>query len=357
MSFQLGVFLPSTRGGSILAHTSPPQTMPTWELNRTITQTAERAGFDFVLSQSKWRGYGGKSKHWDYALESFTLMSALAAATSTIQLYASIGIRTMPPAIVAKMASTIDEISGGRFGINIVAGWNQFEYAQMGLWAEDEYFKYRFQYAEEYLAVLQELWRTGRGNFKGKFFEIKDCVSLPTPKRKMPIVCAGQSDEALQFTAKYADYSFIGRLRDTPEQLGAVAKKVAEMGNAQGRKVGAYGLLNVIAEKTEKEAIEKRDYFIANADHEAIAEWMRASGRDATRSYDDLTEVQKTFMAFPFLATSYENVARHLDAVAEQGLAGMCFIFPDYAADLPRLIKHVLPLMKNWKAVRTAVPA
>src|SRR5277367_4349726 len=64
----------------------------------------------------------GKTEFWDHGLESFTLMAGLAAITSRIRLYASVAVLTIPPAIVARMASTIADISGGRFGVNIVSG-------------------------------------------------------------------------------------------------------------------------------------------------------------------------------------------------------------------------------------------
>jgi alkanesulfonate monooxygenase SsuD/methylene tetrahydromethanopterin reductase-like flavin-dependent oxidoreductase (luciferase family) len=60
-----------------------------------------------------------KSEFWDHGLESFTLMAGLAAVTKRIKLFASTGVLTIPPAIVARMAVTIDNISGGRFGVNI----------------------------------------------------------------------------------------------------------------------------------------------------------------------------------------------------------------------------------------------
>ena len=91
----------------------------------------------------KLRGFGGKSEFWDYNLESFTLMAGLAAVTSKIRLYASTAVLTLPPALVARMAVTIDSISHGRFGINIVSGWAKGEYEQMGLWPGDEHFARR----------------------------------------------------------------------------------------------------------------------------------------------------------------------------------------------------------------------
>lgn len=114
--------------------------MPTFELNKEIVLKAERYGFDFALSMIKMRGYGGKTQHWDYNLESFTLMAGLAAVTKKIKLFASIPILVFPPALAARMGSTIDSIAPGRFGVNIVTGWQTAEYDQMGLWPGSDYF-------------------------------------------------------------------------------------------------------------------------------------------------------------------------------------------------------------------------
>lgn len=90
--------------------------MPTFELNKQIVQKAESYGMDFALSMIKLRGFGGRTEHWDYNLESFTLMAGLAAVTSKIKLFASTAILTLPPALCARMAVTIDSIAPGRFG-------------------------------------------------------------------------------------------------------------------------------------------------------------------------------------------------------------------------------------------------
>jgi pyrimidine oxygenase len=127
----VGVFIPIGNNGWLISTTSP-QYMPTFDLNREVTQKAERYGFDFALSMIKLRGFGGPSQFWDHNLESFTLMAGLAAVTSRIRLFASVAVLTVPPAFAARMAVTIDSISHGRFGINIVSGWQQAEYTQMG---------------------------------------------------------------------------------------------------------------------------------------------------------------------------------------------------------------------------------
>ena len=201
---EIGVFIPIGNNGWLISTTSP-QYMPTFELNREIVQRAEHYGMDFALSMIKLRGFGGKSEFWDHNLESFTLMAGLAAVTQKIRLYASVAVLTIPPAIVARMATTIDSISGGRFGVNIVSGWAKAEYEQMGLWPGQEHFAKRYDYSTEYVRVMQELWETGSSDFKGEYFQMEDCKLSPKPSQRVKIVAAGQSDRGMAFAAEYGE--------------------------------------------------------------------------------------------------------------------------------------------------------
>ncbi len=347
----LGIFLPNAKGGAIMATGSPPQYYPTWDLNRKNAVIAEEAGFEFLLSMVKWRGFGGETNHWDYSLESFTLMAACAAVTSRIKLYASVAISTIHPGVIAKMTATIDDISRGRFGVNIVSGWNKLEYSQMGLWRGDEYYKQRYEYAAEYLDLLRRLWREERVTHRSAFFEFEDCKSYPKPSVDIPIICAGQSDRGIAFTGQYADFGFLGGQDDSLDDLRRLNEKLQAAASRHGRRVGAYVLLTVIAEETDEEAYSKRDFFIETSDKAAMAEWARVAGMDFSRAtYQDLAV--QTFMAIPYVAGSYQTVANYLDGLAESGLAGVCFIFPDYEQDLQRLVEHVLPRMKHRQAAQ-----
>ena len=174
----LGIFIPIGNNGWMMSVNSP-QYLPSFQLNRTIAAKAEAYGFNFLLSMVKLRGFGGPTEFWDHNLESFTLMAGLAAVTERIQLFASVALPTLPPALVARMAATIDDISNGRFGINIVSGWNRSEYAQMGLWPGDWFYERRYDYASEYVTILRELWATGQSDFRGEFFTMTRLPALP----------------------------------------------------------------------------------------------------------------------------------------------------------------------------------
>src|SRR5207249_11188553 len=116
-------------------------------------------------------------------------------------------ILTLHPAIVARMAVTIDSIAPSRFGINIVTGWQKAEFAQMGLWPGDEHYERRYEYASEYVSIIRELWTTGTSSFRGEYFHLDDCRLEPRPQGHVGIVCAGQSDRGVRFCAEHGDVS------------------------------------------------------------------------------------------------------------------------------------------------------
>ena len=267
---KLGVFLPIGNNGWIISTTSP-QYMPSFDLNRTVTEKAERFGFDFAMSMIKLHGFGGPSEYWDHNLDSFTLMAGLAATTSRIQLIATCAVLVVPPAITARMAMTIDSISNGRFGVNIVSGWQRREYTQMGLWPGAEHYKRRYEYCAEYVTILRELWATGRSDLKGQFFQMDDCRCSPLPKAQIPIVCAGQSDAGTRFAAEHVDYNFcVSFGENTPTAVAPSVARLVKATRETGRKCGALILIMIIAEETDAEAKAKWEHYKAGADLEAL---------------------------------------------------------------------------------------
>ena len=247
----IGVFIPIGNNGWLISETSP-QYMPTFELNKAVVQRAEHYGFDFALSMIKLRGFGGKTQFWEHNLESFTLMAGLAAVTSKIKIFATAATLTMPAPIVARMASTIDSIAPGRFGINLITGWQKAEYDQMGLWPGESHYKDRYNYLAEYATVLKELMETGVSDFKGKYLEMHDCRVSPKPTPGVKIICAGSSDEGLAFTATYADYSFaLGKGTNTPTAFAPVNQRLEAAASKTGRDVASYILFMIIADETD----------------------------------------------------------------------------------------------------------
>lgn len=349
---EIGVFIPIGNNGWLLSENAP-QYKPSFDLNKQITLSAEEHGLDFVLSMIKLRGFGGKTEFWDHNLESFTLMSGLAAVTSRIKIYATAATLVMPPAIVARMASTIDSISGGRFGVNLVTGWQRPEYSQMGLWPGDEHFANRYDYLAEYATILRELWGTGRSDLKGKYFQMDDCRLSPRPQADVKLICAGSSNAGMAFSAQYADYNFcFGMGVNTPTAFAPTVERMRVAAEKTGREVSSYVLFMIIADETDEAARAKWESYKAGADQEAIA-WLGLQGAADTKSGSD-TNVRQ--MADPVSAVninmgtlvgSYENVAKMLDEVPTvPGTGGVLLTFDDFVKGVEDFGTRIQPLMK-----------
>jgi pyrimidine oxygenase len=342
-----GIFIPIGNNGWMMSVNSP-QYMPSFRLNRAIAEKAEACGFNFLLSMVKLRGFGGRTEFWDHNLESFTLMAGLAAITERIQLFASVALPTLHPALVARMAATIDDISGGRFGINIVSGWNQSEYAQMGLWPGDWYYDRRYDYASEYVTILRELWATGHSDFTGEFFTLHDCRLSPRPQAgHVPLVCAGLSDRGMQFCAAYGDYQFIGG-HDDVAVTAAHTRRLLDFAAQTGRDVGPYALYFVITGETDAVAQQKWAYYREGADLEAIAYMTGQANLDVsggTAAY--MTQLQNAFaLNIGKVIGSHATVARQLDEVASiEGLKGVMCVFDDFVAGAEDFGRYVMPLL------------
>jgi alkanesulfonate monooxygenase SsuD/methylene tetrahydromethanopterin reductase-like flavin-dependent oxidoreductase (luciferase family) len=228
---ELGVFIPIGNNGWLISTTSPRYT-PSFDLNLQVVEKAERFGFGFALSMIKLHGFGGPSQFWDYNLESFTLMAGLASATSRIQLFATCTVLSLPPPIAARMAVTIDSISHGRFGVNIISGWQRREYTQMGIWPGADHYRRRYEYCAEYVTIMRELWESGRSDFKGDFFQMDDCRCLPLPTAKIPIICAAQSDASTRFACRL---QFLHRRREQSTDCGRAERRAFGRRDRQGR--------------------------------------------------------------------------------------------------------------------------
>lgn len=354
---KFGVFLPNGSNGYIPSAGSPLY-QPTFAHNLEISLEAEKQGLDFVLSMMKYRGFGGETGYWDACLESFTLMAAIASTTSTIGLFPSISILSQHPAVVARMVATIDDISGGRCGLNIVTGWNRPEYAQMGMWPGDEHYERRYEYATEYLEIIKTLWRDGRCTFDGEFFQLDDCAMFPRPAHDIPIVCAGQSPRGRQFVAESADHQFV--LEGT-SKLKAGVEDIKARAQETGREVGIYALYHMIVADTDEAAAATAADIVERADHGAIANILASASLDTNAAgtsaqlkaalEQGLEDGNMAFMGIPVVYGSAATVAQKIDAIgAATGIDGLLFSWPDFVDGIRRFGTEVMPRL----AVSTA---
>lgn len=359
-----GVFLPTTNNGYIYSVNSP-QYMPSYALNRQITVDAERYGYDFALSMVKYRGFGGETEYWDYAVESTVLMAALVEATTTLKIWASVGVLANNPAMIARSVATLDDASNGRFGVNIVAGWNRHEYEQMGLWPSDDYYRDRYAASGEFVGVLRELWNTGRVTHHGAYFDLDDCVVLPTPEHPITVVMPGQSPASLDIAAAHADVNFVLGPHD---ELKSARLALDERLTKTGRHCESAVLLGIIMADTDEEAVAEARHYMAGVDLGAQEGILAAARNDTTgtaagvglgRQRGEVPPItfdhperaaflQGSCWYAPHIVGSYERIAAYLDALdADAGVKLAALCFADYTRDVARFAERVVPLMRT----------
>jgi probable F420-dependent oxidoreductase len=149
--------------------------------------------------------------------EPLTCLAFLAACTENIQL--GMSVMVMPyrhPLYWAKIATTIDQLSTGRFIMGVGVGWMQEEFAAMGA-----PFKERGQISDEQLTVVKQLWQEDHVNFHGAYYHFDDIAFNPKPfqKPRIPVWIGGEGVHAQRRAAKYGDAWFPYFVRITPEEL------------------------------------------------------------------------------------------------------------------------------------------
>lgn len=171
-----------------------------WPEYLAMARAAEEVGFDSI-----WLGdhllFRGDGRPERGPWEAWTLLAGLAAVTEQITLgplVACVGFH--PPGLVAKMAATIDEISGGRFTLGLGAGWNKPEFGAFGIPADR-----RVQRFAEAFTIVRGLLAGERTSLDGEFHRAEDAVLLPVPCRRVPVMIGSNGPRMLALTLSYVD--------------------------------------------------------------------------------------------------------------------------------------------------------
>lgn len=353
----LGLFLPIQAGGWS-ASTLPRTTDWRFDYNQDLVLTAERLGFDLVFALSQWLPKGGYGGVFDgQALDSFATTAALTSVTQRILLISTIHVLYGPlhPLHLAKWGATLDHISGGRWGINVVTGHRAVEHEMFG-WDRIDHDK-RYGLAAEFLEVAQRLWSDDENfSFQGDSpWRLGGGYVSPKPRFGRPVlVNATGSDAGISFAARYSDIVFItspgaSDFARAIEVLPAHAARVKQAAREAGREVRT--LLNpmVISRETEAETWAYHDAIVAHQDHrtpegfsgfESDAHaWRGRVGLDAPkrRAIGGNIEVIGT----------PEQVVEQFVQLQRAGIDGLQLSFFDFKPDLEFFGDRILPLMKQ----------
>jgi probable F420-dependent oxidoreductase len=226
-----------------------------------LARLAEELGYssvwvaDHLLPPSPYGPvYGG-------VFEPITLLSYVAAVTTRVTLGTSVIILPLrDPFLLAKQAATVERLAPGRLVLGVGIGWEQSEFTALKI-----PFHERGARTDEALELIRALHRTGRGEFRGRFYAAESGVFAPTPSAPIPLMIGGTSDAALRRAARIGDLWQAFGL--TPEEFGARRRTLDSL--AAGRAVRAGTMLSITesAQATDDLARYARRWEAAGAEH------------------------------------------------------------------------------------------
>lgn len=324
---------------------------PTFESNLEIAGMLESAGFECMVPIARWRGFGGPSNFNGDCMETYTWAASLAARTKDIFLFATSHVPTLHPIVAAKMATTIDHISKGRFGLNMVCGWFTPEMEMFGVKMMEH--DTRYEYATEWVQVVEKLWREQWFDFKGQYFTINQGFADPKPYQtpRPVLISAGSSPKGREFAARFCDINFsVVENVETGKKWVDSMKKLAH--EEHKREIGTFTYSYAVVRDTEKEAKEYFDYYVhEKGDWEACDNICKIFGVESgSYSKEYFDTFRENFIAgwggYPLVGTP-EMVADKLVELSGTGLDGTLISMVDYNQELPYWNEKVMPLLEQ----------
>jgi FMNH2-dependent dimethyl sulfone monooxygenase len=357
-AYKLGLFGANCGGGMTLS-SAPERWRARWEDIERLYRMADDSGIEFILPIAKWRGLGGEADMWGRSFETFTHGAAAGAITKRIGIFVTAHVPLVSPAFAAKAIATIDHVTRGRAGLNIVCGWNPDEFGVHGVAIDGER---RYEQGLEWYRIYAKIFEGGAPfDWDGEFYKLKGVVTdpLPVQRPRPPVMSAGASGAGRQFAAQAADMLFTSSpdLEQTPRIVRTVREDAARL----GRETAVYIQTQIICRPTRGEAEDFYRYFAEeHADRDALEYFRRQ--RLSTLSKDarpgDLPYgkpnrftmgTDKAYAGLfpgvtPLLGTP-DDVVGHMRKLHAAGIAGSALVFLNYLDEMPYFVAEVLPRM------------
>jgi F420-dependent oxidoreductase-like protein len=289
-----------------------------WRVMRELAQRADEGPWESLWVYDHFHTVPVPSDEATH--EAWTLMAAFAAVTDRIrlgQMCTCMGYRN--PAYLAKVAATIDLVSGGRVEMGIGGGWYEHEWRAYGYGFPP--IKDRLAMLDEGVQIMQQAWRTGRATLQGAHYTVEDAIVQPRPLQEggIPVWVAGGGEKVtLRIAAKYAQYT---NFSNDLEQFSHKREVLKGHTDAIGRDLAEITLsanFNTVIASSEAEVAERLAVI-----EERVAPYLG----DRTEAF------MHEYRGGPGLVGTPEQVIERLVALRERGLGYAIHYFPEHAYD------------------------
>jgi len=314
---------------------------------------ADEAGIDFMLPIGRWKGYGGDTDYQGATYETITWACGLLAVSKRISVFGTVHAPLFNPIIAAKMMMTADHIGKGRFGLNIVCGWNEDEFDMFGVKPGDH--ERRYEFAQEWWDAIQLAWSDKENfDYTGQHLQLKGIRAKPKPYGgSRPVVMnAGASPNGRAFAIRNCDAFFTRADRDGLDETKSRVANVKAQARELGREMDVYTVGVVTCRPTTKDA---QDYYrhtvIDNADWKAVDGILRKKNISIeTVGESEFWRHRRHYAngmgGYPLVGDP-DQISAELADLSNAGLRGIAVSFVNYLDELPYFVQEVIPRLRK----------
>ncbi|MBF4989492.1 dimethylsulfone monooxygenase SfnG [Methylophilus sp. QUAN] len=358
-NIKFAYWVPNVSGGLVVSNI---EQRTSWDIdyNRKLAQIAEKAGFEYALSQIRFTaGYGAEFQH-----ESVSFSHALLAATTKLKVIAAILPGPWNPVLAAKQLATIDLLTEGRIAVNIVSGWFRGEFTAIGEhWLDHDE---RYRRSKEFIEALKGIWTQDNFTYRGDFYRFSNYTLKPKPLQQPhpEIFQGGSSRAARDNAASVSDWYFTNG--NTVEGIKAQVDDIRTKAAANNHQVKIGVNAFVIARDTEEEAKAVLAEIIAKANPEAVnafghevknagAASPEKEGNWAKSTFEDLVQYNDGFKTN--LIGTPQQIAERIVELKAVGVDLILSGFLHFQEEVAYFGEKVLPLVRELEAKKLAKAA
>lgn len=344
---KLGLFAANCSSGTA-ATTVPERWSGSWEDNIRLVRLADVAGFDFMLPIARWKGYGGATDFEGSSFEAIAWACGLLAASERITVFGTVHAPLVHPVFAAKQMVTADHLGRGRFGLNLVCGWNRDEFDMFGV--EQREHEQLYAQGAEWIEIVKRIWSEEDAfDVTGAYFSLRGVRAKPKPfGGTRPIVMnAGSSPVGKAFAVQHCDFLFCGF--PTLDVGAEAVRETLARAAAVGRTVSLFTSAHVVCRPTQKDAEAYYAYFAdEHADWDAVENLVAYNANPKRREL--FNRYRRRFAAgyggYPIVGDP-DAVAEELAQLSAAGFVGVCLSFVNYLDELPYFRDEVLPRLER----------
>jgi dimethylsulfone monooxygenase len=325
-----------------------------WPNTMTLAKLADEMEFEALVPVGRWKGFGGTTNFNGPGFECFSWAAGVGASTKNPAIFSTSHVLTVHPIMVAKQATTIDHITGGRFALNVVTGWHRPEMEMFGapLMAHDD----RYALAVEWLEVIKRLWTAEEEfDYEGKHFKISKGYLEPKPLQKPfpPVMNAGNSEKGRDYALRYCDVAFVNLNRgDLSTSQAVIADYRQRAQKEYGRELQIWSHAYIVQGETEAEAKAYfNEYVHEKGDWQAATNLVETMGLNVGGITPERLRAMKMHFiggwgGFPLIGTK-EQIVDGLGKLSAIGLDGLAVSWARYIDDMRTFQRETLPLLKQ----------